>query len=183
MNITRADAARLLSLCSTWDNRNVTEVAAAAWCESGNLGRWSYAEACAAIKDYYTYTQDPKPWCMPSHITAFIRAHRQDQALRDEGASLTAIEGPRTAQESARAKAIAQFAKAFAEKKIPNGDADLKAVDAEVVAYETRRLALRVKCPYCRAEPFKDCTAGSHRMSAPHPSRVEAAAEAEREAS
>lgn len=157
MSITRAQAARLLSLASGWDNRHIGEAAAAAYFESGELGRWSFEEAAEAIRHYYTTTTDPKPWVMPSHITAYIRATREDRALRSTARELVEASSPRmlaVADQVARRLEIPpQFR--------PQGNR-----------------ALAVACSHCGSEPGQACTRpsrGGLRDRSPHPSRLEAA--------
>lgn len=158
MRISRAEAARLLTLASSWDNRNVGEAAVAAYVESGDLGRWSFMEAAEAIKHYYTTTTDTKPWVMPSHITHYIKNLRQDRALRAEGRELVAgTPDPRVlemADQVARRLAIP-------EKFRPTGQPGLS-----------------VECPYCNAQPGQPCTRQSHggAVEVPaHPSRLDVA--------
>lgn len=155
MSITRAEAARLVTLASTWDNRTIGEAASAAWWDSGNRARWSYAEATEAIKHYYATTTDDKPWVMPSHITHHIRAARQDAAMRETGRELTS--GPPAGRVGA---VLAEYAKRFA---IPEQRANSP---------------LRIRCPFCEAAPTQPCTRpglGGPRRTNTHPSRVEAA--------
>lgn len=158
MSITRAEAARLLTLASSWDNRNVGEAAAAAYVESGHIARWSFMEACEAIKDYYTNTTDVKPWVMPSHITAYIKRTREDRALRETGRELTSA--------AADPRVLAAATQMARRLEIP----------AQFRPSENR--ALRVKCPHCEAGVNQACTRKSHggpRECSPHPSRVELA--------
>lgn len=158
MSITRAEAARLLTLASSWDNRNVGEAAVLAYVESGSLGRWSFGEACDAIKHYYTTTTDPKPWVMPSHITHFIKNLRQDRAMRETGRELT--------QAAADPRALTAATQLARRLELPEQ------------FRPTENRALRVRCPHCGSAPNSPCTRsamGGPRDRSPHPSRIELA--------
>jgi hypothetical protein len=151
--ITRAQGTRLLTLAATFDNRGIGEAAATAWADAGTRARWTYDEAAEAIKDYYATTTDDKPWIMPSHVTARIRAARQDQAMRETARELTG--GPPHPRSAA---IVAELAAKF---EIPEP-----------------RSALRVPCPFCHATPGTPCTRpapGGPKRTTTHPSRVEAA--------
>jgi hypothetical protein len=155
MTLTRAQAARLVTLAAAWDNREVGEAAAIAWCDSGNRARWTYAEAVEAIKDHYAATSD---WIMPSHITTRIREVRQDQAMRQQAQELTGPVDPR----------VVTFVESMAAQfQIP----------AKFMPSSANQ-ALRVKCPFCGASEGQSCKRPSHggpKSVSPHPSRVELA--------
>jgi hypothetical protein len=148
----------LLTIAAAWDNRKANEAAVHAWLDSATRARWTFPEAAEAIKDYYTNTRDEKPWVMPSHITAFIRATREDTRLRNTGRELAAaaITAPDVREK------IDKLARRL---EIP---AQFRPSDG---AY-----AIKVACPHCKAPIGQKCTQPSHKGAKerePHPSRTE----------
>lgn len=54
-----------------------------------------------------------------------------------------------------------------------------RSIGGDDEARRQRKAALAVRCPFCKAPPGSDCKKSSHRgttRTAPHPSRLEAAA-------
>jgi len=161
--MTTDEVIEILALAAFWDNREASEANVHAWRESAKIGRWTYPEACEAIKVYYATTISERPWIMPSHITNWIKADRQDKAMRRQTDDLVKPANP------ARAKAIA--------------DAIDHVAKSTVIPDEPRPLrnpALGVKCPFCGAQPLRGCTRpsiGGRRIPVrqPHPSRVDLA--------
>ena len=155
--MTPQEIINLLSVASAFDNRKPGEATVHAWLDSATRARWTYVEALEAIKDYYARTTDEKPWVMPSHITARIRAIREDQAMRSTAKELTSAPDPRVlAAVDLLARRLA-IPEQFRPKEVH---------------------ALRVRCPHCHAEPAQACTRPSHGgplERSPHPSRVELA--------
>lgn len=156
--MTPQEIINLLSIAAAFDNRKPGESTVHAWTDSATRARWTFDEAAEAIKDYYATTSDEKPWVMPSHITARIRAVREDRALRMTTKELAAPPDPRVVA------AIDQVARRMA---IP---AQFRPSDSVQI--------LTVRCPHCDAAPGSQCTRpapGGARDTAPHPSRREAA--------
>lgn len=148
----------LLSIAAAFDNRKAGEAAVHAWTDAAHRARWTFDEAAEAVKDYYATTTDEKPWVMPSHITAHIRAARQDRAMRSTGRELVAA-----APDPRVLAAVDQVARRL---QIPE----------QFRPHETSVLA--VQCPHCDALEGQPCTRPSHGGSLetkPHPSRIELA--------
>jgi hypothetical protein len=148
----------LLSIAAAFDNRKAGEANVHAWTDSAQRARWTFAEAAEALKDYYATTQDEKPWVMPSHITARIKAVRQDQALRQTGRELT--------QAAADPRALTAATQLARRLELPEQ------------FRPTENRALRVRCPHCGSAPNSPCTRsamGGPRDRSPHPSRIELA--------
>jgi len=161
--MTQEEVVDLLTLVQIFDKRTVGEADVMAWTDVAHRGRWTFTEASEAVKHYYASTISERPWVMPSHITNWIKADRQDKAMRRQTDDLVKPVNP------ARAKAIA--------------DAIDHVAKSTVIPDEPRPLrnpALGVKCPFCGAQPLRGCTRpsiGGRRIPVrqPHPSRVDLA--------
>lgn len=78
----RQETSQLLVIASTIDNRSITEEAMQVW--HGLLDDVDYADAVAALKDYY---RTETKWLMPAHIRDLVVKHRAD-ARREKGRSV-----------------------------------------------------------------------------------------------
>lgn len=151
----------LLTAISAYDKRKPDRAAILAWGKSSELGRWTLTEALDAVHGHFS--EDPA-YLMPAHVTARIKAVRQDRALRDEQRALEA--GPVDQAAADRVAAVV---------------AEL----ASTLGWEGKRdavgTALRVACPHCSAPVGQRCVATSTgkslTQSACHPSRADALAE------
>jgi len=159
--VTPDETLDLLSIAAAYDKRTVGTADVHAWSDSARRCRWTYPEAAEAIKVYYATSVAERPWVMPSHVTQWIKAHRQDQHMRAQTRALT--EPPRRV-----VRAVAEIARST----------ELPAAEPR----EPRQPALRVQCPHCEASPGESCTRPSARGRRipvkPHPSRLESAKEA-----
>jgi hypothetical protein len=81
--LTRPEMVDLLTAASAYDNRKPNPAAVMAWGKAAELERWTFEEALAALHLHYASSTE---FAMPAHITALIKADRQDRALREEGA-------------------------------------------------------------------------------------------------
>ncbi|MGV8965332.1 MAG: hypothetical protein ACOH2F_03550 [Cellulomonas sp.] len=70
--MTPGDAAELLAMCSAYDNRKPTEIAARAW--SAALPDINLSDARAAIITYYSTHRD---WVMPADVRLEVKATRR----------------------------------------------------------------------------------------------------------
>ncbi len=155
MTITRAQAVRLITFAAAYDNREVGQAAAIAWCDSGNRARWTYTEAVEAIKEHYAATSD---WVMPAHITTRIKEVRQDQAMRQQAQELTGATNPRVVT--------------FVESRAAQFQIPAKFMPSSA------NQALRVECPFCGAREGQSCrrpSRGGPKSVSPHPTRMELA--------
>lgn len=76
MTVPASTAAALIAKAAAFDNRTVTEVAAAAWAEA--LDDYvTLADGAAAVSAHYAETRD---WIMPSNINARVRKIRRNRA-------------------------------------------------------------------------------------------------------
>lgn len=147
----------LLTAISAYDKRKPDRAAILAWGKSSELGRWTLPEALDAVHAHFS--ENPA-YLMPAHITARIKAARQDRAMRDEA---LAIEAAPTDP--------------VAAAKIATIVADI----AKGLGWDDGRqaggTALRVSCPHCGAQVGQRCTATSTgkplTQSACHPSRAD----------
>jgi hypothetical protein len=104
-------------------------------------------------------------YLMPAHVTARVKATRQDRAMRDEALALEAA--PTDPVAAQRVTAIVdELAKSMGWSE--RGD-------------QRTSFALKVRCPHCNAEPGVRCvnpkTGKALTQSACHPSRAEALAD------
>lgn len=178
----------LLTAVAAYDNRKPNPASVLAWGKAAEIGRWALPEALDAVHAHFAECPE---YLMPAHVGNRIRDRRQDAALRTTSAELGAAPAPRAAIEASeqwrmdrnhggqpsaaevtRFQVVAELARTIkqrtTDKPHPPG-----------YGPETRRAALRVACPFCRAREFQDCTrfglGGPRRRSTPHPSRVELA--------
>ncbi|ALG06835.1 hypothetical protein [Kibdelosporangium phytohabitans] len=100
--MTEDEIRALLAVAMSYDNRRPGDANVAAWQESAARAKWTFPEAVNAIKDYYTNTTDPRPFVMPSHVTAALRQGRRQPA------PYTAIESasPASEEHKQRMKAL-----------------------------------------------------------------------------
>jgi len=152
----------LLTAISAYDNRNPNPAAVLAWGKAAELGRWTFPEALAAVHAHFAENPD---YLMPAHITARVKAVRQDQAMREEALALEAAP-----TDPAAAARIQQIVGELAQHMgWSEGHRDRAG------------FALRVACPHCHAAVGARCTSLSTgkplKESACHPSRAELLAE------
>lgn len=162
------DVVNLLTTMATYDGRKPSEAAILAWTEAATRGRWTFPEALDAVHEHYRHHTD---WLMPAHVTQTIRDRRQYAAPR---ATRPALPAGEHADQTTRAAAMAEIARAIAARRTPEPALPPGYVE------DTRRAALKVTCPWCHARPTYDCTRPSagdthRRRDQPHPSRVDAA--------
>jgi hypothetical protein len=165
--ITTNGVVDLLSAVTAYDNRNATPATILAWTEAGNRARWTYQEALDAVHAHYAESTE---FVMPAHVTARIRARRQDAALRAEGVRQLEA-GPARPAAAARIKQITD---------------ELAQQMGWIEEGQSRTgFALKVACPHCRAAVGERCvssaTGRALRNSPAHDSRVTALAEFLRE--
>jgi hypothetical protein len=152
--LTEIDTKRLLAVAMSYDNRKPSDAAVLSWGEASRRGRWTFPEAVEAVHEHYASSTG---FLMPAHITQWIKAARQDAAMR------TPVDPPdRTGQ----ARLAALLAGAF--QTIDDGWQDD---------------ALSRRCPSCDAEAGAGCTRrdddGSRVATRiPHPARMKPEAEA-----
>ncbi len=165
--MTRNEIVDLLSAITAYDNRNPNQAAVLAWGKAAELGRWTLPEALDAVHAHFA--ENPA-YLMPAHVTARVRASRQDTAMREESRALTAAPVDPAAAERV-AEVVAEVAKhlGWDDGRQPGGT------------------ALKVRCPHCGAAPGARCVALSSGQaltkSACHPSRAQSLAERLRGAS
>jgi hypothetical protein len=167
--LTRPEMVDLLTAASAYDNRKPNPAAVMAWGKAAELERWTFEEALAALHLHYASSTE---FAMPAHITALIKADRQDRALREEGARQLE-QSPANPAAAAR---IQQITDELAQQM------------GWVEEGQTRTgFALKVACPHCHAVAGERCVSPSTgkalRKSPAHGSRVDALAELLRETS
>jgi hypothetical protein len=165
--ISTNDVVDLLSAVTAYDTRNATPATILAWTEAGNRSRWTYQEALDAIHAHYAESTE---FVMPAHVTARIRAVRQDASLRAEGDRQI---GQAPANPAAAAR-IQQITDELAQQMGWTEEG------------QTRTgFALKVKCPHCRALEGQRCVNPANgktlRNSPAHGSRIDALTEYLRE--
>jgi hypothetical protein len=158
---------KLARTASGYDGRRPpNEQAKTAWFEGARRGRWSFAEAEAAIHEHYA---DDTTWIMPAHVSAIIRKHRAERshaefeaAERARAAGQPGPGGPRTPGRDLAMQVVAQLTSRLGIDRDPRHD-------------EARK---RVRCPRCRAQPGETCvnpqTGRPLRDSPGHDARLEA---------
>jgi hypothetical protein len=155
--MTTDDVVDLLSAITAYDNRNASPANVIAWAKAAELGRWTLPEALDAVHAHFSECTD---FLMPAHITARVKAARQDRALRAQNAELTAA--PTDPAAAGRiARIITQLA------------AHMGWTDAGV---ERAGFALKVRCPHCHAPEGARCATPAGKpltRNACHPSRAE----------
>lgn len=157
----RNEIVDLLSAITAYDNRNPNQSAVLAWGKAAELGRWTLPEALDAVHAHFSENPD---YLMPAHVTARVRAARQDRAMRDEALAIEA--GP---VDPVAAGRIQQIVADIADSLGWQGDREPGAT------------AMKVRCPYCRVAPGVRCVATSTgkalTKSGCHPSRADVLAE------
>lgn len=152
----------LLTAISAYDNRNPNPAAVLAWGKAAELGRWTLPEALEAVHEHFSENPD---YLMPAHITARVKAARQDRALRDEALALEAAPvDPAAAERIQRIVGELAQSMGWSEER-----------------RDRKGFALRVACPHCSAPVGVRCSSVSSgkplKESACHPSRAELLAE------
>jgi hypothetical protein len=158
--LTRDETVDLLTAIAAYDNRKPNAAALMAWGKAAELGRWTFPEALDAVHEHFAASTE---YLMPAHITALVKAARQDRAMRDEALALEA--GPVDAAAAATVqRAVEQVAQQL--------QWDLN---------RRENAALAVACPACRAPAGQRCvlstTGKPLRRSSCHDSRAVALAD------
>lgn len=78
--LTDREVRHLLAVTMSYDNRKPSDAAVLAWGEAASRGRWTFDEAVEAVHEHYVRSNE---FLMPAHITALVRARRQDVAMRE----------------------------------------------------------------------------------------------------
>lgn len=155
--LTDREARLVLAAAMSYDNRKPGDANVAAWLEAATRGRWTLTEALEAVHEHYARET---AWLMPGHVTAAIRAARQDAAMR------TPQEPPPDPIGQAR---LAELT-AGAFRALTFGDDEPE----KQIGVLTRA------CPFCQAKPGEHCTrrglTGRVRLAKVHPSRLETTA-------
>lgn len=150
----RNDVIRLLQTATCYDNRNPSEGMVAAWHDSAQRGRWTFAEAADAIKTHYLHSTD---FVMPGHVTVIIRGARQDAAMRQSvtQSSRNVLDG----------------------SGLPVGDDPYHGARNSSELEQLHADANGVACPFCKAEIGERCknTFSGNASKVPHPRRLLAA--------
>lgn len=166
--LTHDQVVDLLTAISAYDNRKPNPAAILAWGKAAELGRWTLPEALDAVHGHFAEDTD---YLMPAHVTARVKATRQDRAMRAEALALEAA--PVDPEQAAK---VSRVIDALAEQMGWEGRAG-----------ERQSFALRVRCPHCGAAEGTRCTnpktGKALTQSACHPSRAEALADTMRDAS
>jgi hypothetical protein len=160
--LTRNEVVDLLTAISAYDKRKPDNASILAWGKSAELGRWTFPEALDAVCEHFANSTE---YLMPAHVTARVKATRQDRTMRAEALALEAAPVDPVAAARVTA-AVEQLAKqmGWAER-------------------DTQResFALRVRCPHCGVGEGVRCvspkTGKALTQSACHPSRAEALAD------
>lgn len=159
--MTNDDIVDLLSAITAYDNRNASQSTVLAWGKASELGRWTLPEALDAVHEHFAESTE---YLMPAHVTARIKATRQDRALRNEALAIEAgVVDPAAADRVAQVVADIANCLGWDDGRQPGGT------------------ALKVRCPHCGASPGNRCistsTGKALTQSACHPSRADAQAE------
>lgn len=172
MSLTRNEIIDLLTVVVSYDSRTIGETTIASWADASELGRWTYAEAERAARDFLTAR--PDDWLKPGHVTALIRSQRQDFAMRE--AASERVEA-RDALAGPLAKALERGAGVGDPRHI--GSRHLDGIYAEREWPRESREANLHQCPYCRAAIGEPCSVPSRKaeggrtpLSGTHPSRT-----------
>jgi hypothetical protein len=91
-----------------YDNRKPSEANLHAWAEQADLGRWTLAEALAAVAEHHRTSTD---YLMPAHLHALIRSARQHPQPIQQ---LRQLDAPAPADEHTRARIMAMIGETFA---------------------------------------------------------------------
>lgn len=158
--LTRDETVDLLTAISAYDNRKPNAAALMAWGKAAEIGRWTFPEALDAVHQHFS--ENPE-YLMPAHITALVKAARQDRAMRAEALALEA--GP---VDAAAAATVQRAVEQVAEQL--KWDPDRR-----------ENASLAVACPACRVPAGQRCvlstTGKPLRKSSCHDSRAVALAE------
>lgn len=198
--ITWNEMAKLLKLCTVFDQRTVGAEDIKAWLVVAQLEGWDKQTVERVIIEHYSCGAE-RPRITPAQISDSLRRLRRQAATTFEDPVIpdgyTGAQYVRWYREQLRehidqtlvrwaagediplalpqppppSQRVEDAIKAFAERtRIPADDPEIR--------YQPQP-ALRVECPHCGAEPGEACTRpglGSRRRTAkPHPSRTEAA--------
>ena len=160
--MTHDEVVDLLTAVSAYDNRKANPASVLAWGKAAELGRWTLQEALQAVHEHFAENPD---YLMPAHITARVKASRQDRALRAEALALEAAPvDPAAAERIQRIVGELAQSMGWSEER-----------------RDRKGFALRVACPHCSAPVGARCTSPSSgkplKESACHPSRAELLAE------
>lgn len=156
MTLTEDQIKHLLAAAMAYDNRKPGQANVSAWGEAAYRERWDYHGALEAIHAHYATST---AFLMPAHITAHVKAARQDESMRKQ------IEAP--------------LPDPIGQDRLNRLIADcFQSIgrDYDPVVVAERRDALRVACPHCGAAPRSECTRagrGGPVRSDVHPSRLE----------
>ena len=152
----------LLSAITAYDNRNASPANVLAWAKAAELGRWTLPEALDAVHAHFTESTD---FLMPAHITTRVKATRQDRALREENAAITAAPVDPAAADRIQ-RVIGELAETMGWSE---------------ESTDRSGFALKVRCPHCNAAVGVRCVSPSSgkalKASACHPSRADLLAE------
>ena len=155
---------KLYALAISYDNRRLSEANITAWWEQAERNRWTLDEAREAVHQHHAQSAE---FLMPAHITAIIKARRQQPARYEP----LAIEAAPPAPDDRVRRIVDELARRLGWTRQQQSHTDP---------------ALTVECPYCHAQPQRPCTRlvtrgphrGEHRpIRTPHPSRVDLADE------
>lgn len=146
------DVRMLLAAAMAYDNRKPGDAAVLAWMEAATRARWTFPSALEAIHQHYATSTE---FLMPGHITARVRAAREEEALREAARALPPVDDP---DAPARHQRIVRSIL---------GEPDEQA--------ERESTARRVGCGHCGAPPGRPCTTNGVRRATSHPSRIDAA--------
>src|SRR5215472_13633352 len=158
--LTPADAAELLALAAAFDRRTIAEEDAVAWADA--LYDLEREDCAAAVRLHY---RESTVFIMPAHVrqrVSYLRNARADRAhdleLRREIQAGNDIDRNRV--------------RALALDTIRRVEQQL----GEETTSDEQHSAIRIRCPYCRAQPGRACfnVATEQERRQPHPSRLEA---------
>ena len=162
MTMSTDDVVDLLSAITAYDNRNASPANVIAWAKAAEIGRWTLPEALDAVHAHFAESTD---FLMPAHVTARVKAARQDRALREQQRELEAAP-----VDPAAAERIQQVIGELAQQ-----------MGWSEEHQDRQGFALRVACPHCSAAIGVRCTSPASgkplKSSACHPSRADALAE------
>lgn len=180
----------LLTMIAVFDKRKVGQIEVEAWHRA--IGNLDLDDARQAVADHFAASTD---YLMPVHVAAGVKRIRAQRIER----SITVPPPAELTEDSRAAQAWLQDQiKAIADGKFVNGVLGLPPGDrrpgpppeefqqARIDMSETderdeevRRVALRVACPHCHAEPGKFCTLSGTKTPLAgrpaHDARIEAA--------
>lgn len=167
--MTPADAAKILTLVSTYDNRTFNELTAAAWADA--LDGLERDDCVEAVRRYF---QQSTEWLMPAKVRELVRPILK--ARREaELAQRIEIESGKPDPETVAARADAIRQTVAAANQLPADESPHPKHDAKL---ELR--ARQIPCPWCGAAAGDACTntATKRRSLTTHAKRLEAVLEA-----